>query len=113
MTGPMLCRWIGCTRPAAHGPVCRRCRERTLNAGRRAATGAPRAHVLAAVARYNRPDTPARERLDDLAWLLEHGEDPERAARRCGWNRSSAVTVARRHGRDDVAVLMFATEVYA
>lgn len=84
-----------------------------MNAGRRAAAGVDRARVLAAVARYSISETPARDRLEDLAWLLEHGEDPERAARRCGWNRTSAVTVARRHGRDDVAVRMFATEVYA
>lgn len=84
-----------------------------MNAGRRAVNGTDRARVLAAVARYSMTSTPAKDRLDDLAWLLEHGEDPERAARRCGWTRTSAVTVARRHGRDDVAVRMFAAEVYA
>lgn len=107
------CRWIGCDRLAERGPVCKRCRARTMNAGRRAARGVDRYRVRLAVARYDRPDSPVPDRLDDLAWLLENGEDPERAARRCGWTRSSAVTVATRNGRHDVTAKMRATEVYA
>ena len=108
------CKWVTCTRLAERDQVCRRCRERTLNAGRRAATGVvDRTRVRQAVAHYGRPETPAGDRLDDLLWLLENGEDPERAARRCGWTRTSARDVARRHGRHDVAELMLAEAVYA
>lgn len=114
MSTPETCRWIGCTRLADRDQVCRRCRERTLNAGRRAASGVvDRTRVRLAVAHYTRPETPVHDRLDDLAWLLEHGEHPERAARRCGWTRGSAVTVARRHGRHDIADRMHAEAVYA
>lgn len=113
MTAEETCRWIGCTRLAERDQVCRRCRERTLNAGRRAAQGVDRYRVQLAVARLARPSSPARDRLEDLEFLLEAGEDVERAARRCGWSRTSARDVARRHGRHDLADRLRAEVVYA
>ena len=96
------CRWVSCTQPARARGVCKRYHARTLRAGDRAATGAPRDTVMRAIAMAERPTTPTPDRLDDLAWLLECGEHPDRAARRCGWNRETALTVARRHGRHDL-----------
>lgn len=43
------------------------------------------------------------ERLEDLEWLLDGGVTPDRAAARVGWARETALTLARRHGRDDLA----------
>lgn len=113
MTAPGTCRWIGCTRLAERDDVCRRCRARTFAAGKRAAAGVDRERVRAAIAMIGRPPSPVRDRLEDLEWLLECGEDPERAARRCGWTRTSAMEVARRHGRFSIADRMREGAIYA
>lgn len=72
--------------------------------------------------RYDRPDlaerllrspTPIRDRLEDLEFLLDHGEDGDRAARRCGWSRESALSIARRHDRPDLADRLLAEAVPA
>lgn len=97
----MSCQWLHCVEPARTKGVCNRHYSRTLRAGDRAVSGAPVADILATIARSDQ--TPQRERLEDLAWLLDMGEWPPRAARRCGWTVPGAINAAYAYDRSDLA----------
>lgn len=57
---------------------------------------------LAANTKTNR----TRERLDELAWLIDGSVWPVEAAKRCGWSSlASAETIARRHGHPVLAAI--------
>ena len=43
------------------------------------------------------------ERIEDLEFLLDHGEAPDRALARVGWAYSTAQRALHRRGRHDLA----------
>lgn len=107
------CRWIGCaSTPRAQG-LCQRHHARTLRAGRRASRGVDHAAVREAIRQGQIADTPVNDRLDDLAWLLDCGEWPDHAARRCGWTHEAAGKAARKAGRHDVAQMLLIDRLVA
>lgn len=54
------------------------------------------AHTTARAAR-------TAERIEDLEFLLDHGEAPDRALARVGWAYSTAQRALHRRGRHDLA----------
>ena len=55
------------------------------------------AHTTARAARTD-------ARIEDLAFLLDNGEDPARAVARVGWSLAAAERALMRRGRNDLAV---------
>ncbi|GAA1333249.1 hypothetical protein GCM10009592_26900 [Brachybacterium rhamnosum] len=99
------CAWRDCTAPATGRGTCRRHLARTYAAGHRAATAMHPDDVLA---RLTAPAptpgrTPTVNRLADLEWLLDGGVTPDLAAARVDWARDTALALAHRHGRADLA----------
>lgn len=48
-----------------------------------------------------------RNRIEDLAWLLEMGEHRDRACKRLGWNVETARKTLGDYGRRDLLDLFF------
>lgn len=62
-------------------------------------THSPRATEAARAANLAR----TAARLEDLDFLIRHGEDPANALARIGWTPAAAQRSAHRHGRRDLA----------
>ena len=64
---------------------------------------------LAAALRLPTPAEKRAARIEDLEFLLDRGEWPERAVKRCGFaTLDSAITQTRRWGRNDLSMRLYA-----
>lgn len=109
----MICQRDNCDRPPRSRGLCENHYRRQLRIER----GTPPKDPAVALASRRKSIVKAqeanklraRERLDELLFLLEGGEWPPRACERLGWSISAAVKAARRY---DVRPVYMALENY-
>lgn len=109
----MTCRHDTCDRPARSRGLCENHYRQQLRTER---TRNPKDPAVALAARrksivkaQEANQLRARERLDELLFLLEGGEWPPRACERLDWSISAAVKAARRY---DIRPVYMALEAH-
>lgn len=107
----MTCQRDTCDRPARSRGLCENHYRQQLRAER---ANAPKDPAVALAARrqsivkaQEANQLRARDRLDELAWLIDAGEWPPRACERLDWSLSAALKAARRY---DIRAVYMALE---